>query len=219
MGCGGSKLPNMSASSRNFWLMIQSKPNLLKYAKSLENNKTLVKSISSVVFGGSVLLPVGAKGKKRDKKNPMYDEIVSTNTDVIYGGGYYQLPNIRMSEESQNMVDVYMLVESIKDSALLHKVKLINDHYVQSLELKTKKKLNDVGTSKIGDTEFNQIFWDDIKDAITGKARIIKYVNHNIIANFKVDNEEEKSKTHKALKMDPAELEIKEIEEGSYENG
>ena len=78
-------------------------------------------------------MPVGAKGKKRDKKNPLYDEIVSSNQDVMYGGGYYQLPNIRMSEESQDMVDIFMLVDSIKDPALLQKVKLINDHHMQAL--------------------------------------------------------------------------------------
>ena len=79
MGCGGSKIPNMSASAKEFWLMIQARPSTKKFMKNFENSKTLDKAIASQVFGGSVLLPVGAKGKKRDKKNPLYDEIVASN--------------------------------------------------------------------------------------------------------------------------------------------
>jgi hypothetical protein len=43
-----------------------------------------------------------------------------------------------MSEESQNMADVFMLVNSIKDPALLQKVKLINDHYLQLIAEKRR---------------------------------------------------------------------------------
>jgi hypothetical protein len=63
MGCGGSKLPTMSASARSFYLEIQSKPSIKKYGfNNYNNTTTLLKANSSSVFGGSVLLPVGAKG-------------------------------------------------------------------------------------------------------------------------------------------------------------
>lgn len=65
--------------------------------------------------------------------------------------------------------------------------------------------------------QFNQVYWDEIKDAVTGKARIVKYVNHAIVPNIKIDATEDKAQ--KQLKMDFKELEIKEIEEGCYENG
>ena len=61
MGCGGSKLPNMSASSKAFMTMISTKPTLTKYLHKMEKQKTLLKGIASTVYGGSVLLPVGAK--------------------------------------------------------------------------------------------------------------------------------------------------------------
>ena len=85
--------------------------------------------------------------------------------------------------------------------------------------MKKMGNLDGIPTSKLGETSFNQIFWDEIKDAITGKARIIKYVNHSIVANIKMDITEEKGKAHKALKMDARDLEIKSIEEGCFENG
>ena len=61
-----------------------------------------------------------------------------------------------MSEESQNMADVFMLVNSIKDSALLQKVKLINDHYLQLIAEKRRIKDDEsLFTSKIGSTPHN----------------------------------------------------------------
>jgi hypothetical protein len=45
-------------------------------------------------------------------------------------------------------------------------------------------------------------------------------VNHSIVANINVEQEGKADGTKlKQLKMDPKDLEIREIEEGSYENG
>jgi len=45
-------------------------------------------------------------------------------------------------------------------------------------------------------------------------------VNHSIVANINVEKEGAADGTKlKQLKMDPKDLEIREIEEGSYENG
>ena len=70
MGCGGSR-ENLSAQTKEFLMMINSKPILHKYGHSAENLKMLTKAIASPVFGGSVLLPVAKKGNSRLKKNPM----------------------------------------------------------------------------------------------------------------------------------------------------
>ena len=47
MGCGGSKLPNMSASAKEFMTMISTKPNLTKYLHKMDNQKMLLKAIAS----------------------------------------------------------------------------------------------------------------------------------------------------------------------------
>ena len=64
-----------SAPTMAFLLMLKGKVNFLKYANNKENVKQLEKALANEVYGGSVLLPVGEKGKKRTKSNPLYDEI------------------------------------------------------------------------------------------------------------------------------------------------
>lgn len=86
--------------------MINSQPNITKYANNLDNIKILKKAIASPVFGGSVLIPVAKKGYARLKKNPLESEINGMNTEVIFGGGYYQLPNIRESATSSSYYDI-----------------------------------------------------------------------------------------------------------------
>ena len=98
---------------------------MLKYAYKSDNMKNLGKAIASPVFGGSVLLPVAKKGHARMKKNPLEVEISKLNTEVIYGGGYYYLPNIREDETSQEYLDVYLLTPHIKDADLARKIKLL----------------------------------------------------------------------------------------------
>ena len=80
-----------------------------------DNIKTLAKSIASPVFGGSVFLPVAKKGHKRSKKNPLEEEIVKLNTEVMQYGGYYYLPDIKDSEFSNEFLDVYLLTPHIKN--------------------------------------------------------------------------------------------------------
>jgi hypothetical protein len=104
--------------------MLKNKANMKKYQQNKENVKSLEKTMANEVYGGSVLLPVGMKGKKRTKANPIYDEVITMETkegtkpiplDILKGGGYYILPNVRMSMTSNEFVDVWVLVESIKD--------------------------------------------------------------------------------------------------------
>lgn len=100
MGCGGSKEGNLSMSTRMFLTTIRSKPELSKFGHSLEPIKTLLKTIASPVFGGSVLNPVGKLGGKRTKLNPLEEQIKALSTEDLFGDGYYELKNIRESEQT-----------------------------------------------------------------------------------------------------------------------
>jgi len=55
----------------------------------------LNRALSSSEFGASVLLPVGVKNGKREKKNPLYDDIISMNINSLHGGAVYSLLRIR----------------------------------------------------------------------------------------------------------------------------
>jgi hypothetical protein len=142
MGCSAGKI-EMSESARQFHTMITAKPDFFKYQYKSENAKTLAKAICSPVFGGSVFLPVASgskKGAPRVKKNNLEESICKMNTEVIYNGGYYYLPDIREDESSAEYFDVYLLTPQIKDQDLARKIKLIHDLHNQNKELlKTAK--------------------------------------------------------------------------------
>ena len=55
----------------------------------------MTKALSSPEFGGSVLLPVGVKNGKRDKKNQLYDGIKEMSIDALHGGAVYSLLKVR----------------------------------------------------------------------------------------------------------------------------
>lgn len=184
--------------------------------------KTLGKAIASPVFGGSVLLALAKKGHPRTKKNPLEIEISKLNTEVIFNGGYYFLPNIREDETSQEYLDVYLLTPSIKDQDLARRIKLIHDLNEQS-EMNMKsvknsgKKLKEKVVTEPIKTKINSkpVFWKDIKEGVTGYVRIVRYTNHSV-TNLIDDNGEA---IHKELNMNPSSLEIKMVEEGGYKNG
>jgi len=127
-----------SAPTMAFLLMLKGKFNLLKYQNNKENIKHLDKAMASEVFGGSVLLPVGEKGKKRTKSNPLYDEITQMEKkedgsdrpiamDILMGGGYYIISNVRMDSTTNEFVDIYILAESIHDKDHREKLDEINE--------------------------------------------------------------------------------------------
>ena len=70
----------------------------------------------------------------RTKKNPLEAEISNMNTEVIYNGGYYYLPNIRESKESTDYLDIYLLTAHCKDADLARKIKMISDYNTNLLE-------------------------------------------------------------------------------------
>ena len=75
MGCGGSKNTLLNKPVADFLLMINTTPNFKKFLFSAENVKSLTKSSVNPVYGGSVLQKVGELGKKREKANPLDEEI------------------------------------------------------------------------------------------------------------------------------------------------
>ena len=74
-----------------------------------------------------MFLPVAKKGHARTKKNPLEHEVSSMNTEVVFNGGYYVLPNIRNSKEDYKCMDIYLLTPSIRDQDLARKIKVIHD--------------------------------------------------------------------------------------------
>ena len=131
MGCGGSKI--YSAPTMAFLLMLKGKTNLQKYQNSKENIKHFDKAMASEVYGGSVLLPVGEKQKKRTKSNPLYDEITSMEKktegldkpiamDILKGGGYYIINNVRLDVTTNKFADIFILAETIEDKEVRQKL-------------------------------------------------------------------------------------------------
>ena len=86
-------------------------------------------------------MPVAKKGHMRTKKNPLEAEISNMNTEEIYNGGYYYLPNIRETQDSQEYLDVYLLTPHIKDADLARKIRMINDYNTNLLEEENYKKI------------------------------------------------------------------------------
>lgn len=138
------------------------------------------------------------------------------NVETIYGGGHYILDNIRESVQTQVCFDIQILVPVVKDKEILHKLKIIHDLSVQALSFKGKviKGADPLRSSSITTVDAKPIFFDDIKDALTGYARIIKYNNHSINPIIAEENMKDSSKN--LINMESKNLEILEVEEGYY---
>lgn len=227
MGCSAGK-QQMSESARQFTTMITAKPDFAKYQYKSDNIKTLTKAIASPVFGGSVFLPMGKKGNARTKKNNLEESICRLNTEVIYNGGYYYLPDIREEESSPIYMDVYLLTPSIKDQDLARKIKLIHDLHNQNKELLKTAKNMALKAPKIKgekqvveriktNVEQKPVFWKDIMEGVTGYCRIIKYTNHSVPTVIDVDKMA--SSGSKMINTKPENLEIAEVIEGQFKDG
>jgi hypothetical protein len=68
--------------------------------------------------------------------------------------------------------DIYLLTNSVEDQAALKKMRASNDRYHESL---LKKK----GIQKTQGRNEDYILFDDIKDSLTGYARIVSYSSNN----------------------------------------
>jgi len=71
------------------------KPDFSKFKMDEDSLQNAESAYKSNVFGGSVLLPVGKKSGKRDKRNPLESEISAMQVEYMYGGGFYDIQNLR----------------------------------------------------------------------------------------------------------------------------
>ena len=228
MGCSCSA-PKMNEAQMKFHSMSVSKPNFTKFAYKSNNIKILTQLVLSPTFGGSVFQPVGKKGHPRTKKNPLEKEIAELDIDYAYYGGYYYLPDIKESEFSNEYLDVYLLTANIKDNLeAAEKIKLVHDTYIQNKDVvKFSKKLTSNKVSKPGVLPEDDgdkpamikgkpVYWKDIKDGITGYARIIKYTNHSLPNEIDINQTE---KLNKLINLKPSNLEIESVIEGAFKEG
>ena len=103
MGCGGSKMgapidPQVHACVE----MFQRKPQIQIYKNDLHSLKNIEDAYSSAIFGGSAFLPIGSRNKQgslRDKKNPLEEEIMKSQVNYLYGGGFFTLKWVKVSKE------------------------------------------------------------------------------------------------------------------------
>lgn len=131
------------------------------------------KAYSSSIYGGSVLTPVGSINGRRTKNNPLHEEISKMEVQSIKAGNYYVLKHVRKSSAHNIYLDIYLLTGSIQDQKLMQKIKAIHD---SSKGVYTDPKL----AKQFKNGKSSPYFFDDIKEAITGFARIIEYANHSV---------------------------------------
>ena len=123
------------------------------------------------------MMPIaGGKVKGKKRANPIKQEVGKITGDVMQGGGFYQLLNIRESKDSYVCYDIYLLAQSIENRELQAKMKTIH-------EINTQAALAKVGTANpprrtsVTKVDEAPIYLSDIKEGINGCARIIKYNN------------------------------------------
>ena len=63
------------------------------------------------------------------KPNSLEDSIrdEDRHIDVMQGGGYYILENIRVGSDTQTCCDIYMYTSKVHNKELLHKIKTIHE--------------------------------------------------------------------------------------------
>ena len=60
--------------------------------------------------------PIGAYGKRRNRYNPLKEQISKAQINPLYGAGYYVLEKVQLhSDDTHYYVDIYMLVDSAED--------------------------------------------------------------------------------------------------------
>ena len=218
-----------SAPTMAFLLALKGKTNLAKYQHDKEKCKHLEKAMANEVYGGSVLLPVGEKSKKRTKANPLYDEITLMEKkaegqdkiamDILKGGGYYILNNVRLDKSSNEFADIYLLAESIQDKNLREKLDEVNEVSASTGILKKPKVAKKGEKQEKVSTTSQSVFWNDIQEALTGYARIIYYKNHSSLFRQMDDAEEVFGETMHFSSQSAEHLEVTMISEGRIDQG
>lgn len=121
-------------------------------------------------------------------------------------------------------MDIYMLTDSLSLDIAGQKIKDANEYLSLAPKAKARASENpNVAVSSLGDShkEHKQIFYDEIKNAITGFARIIKYTNDTVNEYTRhgashVDDHEKGSSNRIIFENSPEHLHISEISEGSF---
>ena len=106
--------------------MIKSKPVTTPFMKEKSNIAVFTKSWMSTVYGGTVINPLGERGKRRTKTNPLNEVIngqegsqKAMQINWSKGGGYYVLHSVREHKNDPRfLMDIYILVESIDDLSI-----------------------------------------------------------------------------------------------------
>jgi len=71
-GCGDNRTTIEKQVDSTLYMLRRS-PDLRRYGLSKERNYTFTSAWSSSIFGGSVMYPLGAYGKRRTRRNPLED--------------------------------------------------------------------------------------------------------------------------------------------------
>lgn len=114
--------------------MLRRCPDLRRYGLSKERTSTFTYAWGNSQFGGSVLAPLGAYGKRRSRTNPLEEQINAAQVNSLYGGGFYVLEKVQLyNDDTHYYVDIYLLVESVEDQEQLALITELNQRYAQSL--------------------------------------------------------------------------------------
>jgi hypothetical protein len=222
MGCGGSKIttPCVFAALTVFKTNID----LTKYNKSIENRKTMQQAMASPIFGGSVLLPVGELKKKRTKSNPIYDELCNFDKmdkdkkiplDILKNGGFYVFKNIRISENSNEFVDAWILAKSMDNKVY----KKISEHNLVDQKTGLMNPIRKMSLKGVTEKPKSVLDWETVKQACDGYARLIYFKNHSQLFKEIEDREEVFGDKVYITNDESTNLEITKIEEGSFKLG
>jgi len=174
-------------------------PDLGKYSANDDTLEASNKAFRSQVFGGSVFRPIGKKDSKLIRReNKLEEDIRKYQVNYLYGGGFYELANVRetpppmFENELANKVfelgnalynawggdDKEEEEETPENDVVFWDIKMLVDSIQETDDLKKLRYMNEQpkGYEKTVELE-------DVLPLLTGYGRIIKY---------KVLNEEEK---------------------------
>ena len=105
------------------------RPDLKNYKGEVVSQKNIEVAYANTVYGSSIYQPIGTQDSnglvKRDKKNNLEEDIKKMPIRHLYGGGFYCIRSLYVSEGKY--CDVWILVEQIEDLENVKKIKLTND--------------------------------------------------------------------------------------------
>lgn len=149
--------------------------------KEKSNIAVFTKSWMSTVYGGTVINPLGERGKRRTKTNPLNEVIngqegsqKAMQINWSKGGGYYVLHSVREHRnDARFLVDIYILVESIDDLSVQAKMEEANEDYKMLHWHKMSKKEKELKADEIKKKE--PLVFEDIQEALNGVGRLVHY--------------------------------------------